>query len=109
MTIKVEEYCEKMGFFLVTIPAGTKGPTRFGWQKPEQALSDPEKARLYYEQNPTHNVGLLHGASGTCAVDIDHVEHTKLIFEAIRVGRQEYLRWSARATAATFNNLERVG
>ena len=42
MTIKVEEYCENLGWYLVTIPAGTKGPTRFGWQKPEQALSDPD-------------------------------------------------------------------
>jgi len=92
MTIKVEEYCEKMGFFLVTIPAGTKGPTRFGWQKPEQALSDPEKARLYYEQNPTHNVGLLHGASGTCAVDIDHVEHTKMIFEELGIDFSELMQ-----------------
>ena len=88
----VEEYCEKMGFFLVTIPAGTKGPTRFGWQKPEQALSDPEKARLYYEQNPTHNVGLLHGASGTCAVDIDHVEYTKMIFEELGIDFSELMQ-----------------
>ena len=92
MTIKVEEYCSKLGWYLVTIPAGTKGPTRFGWQKPEQALSDPEKARLYYEQNPTHNVGLLHGASGTCAVDIDHVEHTKLIFEELGIDFSELMQ-----------------
>ena len=52
MTIKVEEYCEKMGFFLVTIPAGTKGPTRFGWQKPEQALSDPEKGASVLRAEP---------------------------------------------------------
>jgi hypothetical protein len=88
----VEEYCSKLGWYLVTIPAGTKGPTRFGWQKPEQALSDPEKARLYYEQNPTHNVGLLHGASGTCAVDIDHVEHTKLIFEELGIDFSELMQ-----------------
>ncbi len=25
----VEEYCEKLGWYLVTIPAGTKGSTRF--------------------------------------------------------------------------------
>ena len=89
---QVSEYCSKLGWYLVTIPAGTKGPTRFGWQKPEQALSDPEKARLYYEQNPTHNVGLLHGASGTCAVDIDHVEHTKMIFEELGIDFSELMQ-----------------
>ena len=85
MKFPVEDYCAKLGWYLVTIPAGTKGPTRFGWQKPEQALSDPDAARLYYEQNPNHNVGLLHGASGTCAVDIDHVEHTKIIFAELGI------------------------
>ena len=88
----VQDYCSKLGFFLVTIPAGTKGPTRFGWQKPEQALSDPEAARKYYEQNPTHNVGLLHGASGTCAVDIDHVEYTQMIFEALGIDFSELMQ-----------------
>jgi putative DNA primase/helicase len=71
--MNIEDYCSKLGWYLVTIPAGSKGPTSFGWQKPERALSDPDEARKYYEQNPTHNVGLLHGASGTCAIDIDHV------------------------------------
>ena len=85
MSIPIEDYCSKLGWFLVTIPAGSKGPQKFGWQQPEKALSDPEAARLYYEQNPTHNVGLLHGASGTCAVDIDHVENTKLIFEELGI------------------------
>ena len=83
--MNVEDYCCKMGWYLVTIPAGSKGPTKFGWQQPEKALSDPAIARDYYEKNPTHNVGLLHGASGTCAVDIDNVENTKLIFEELGI------------------------
>ncbi len=83
--MNIEDYCSKLGWYLVTIPAGSKGPTSFGWQKPERALSDPDEARKYYEQNPTHNVGLLHGASGTCAIDIDHVENTKLIFEELGI------------------------
>ena len=83
--MKIEEYCSRLSWYLVTIPAGSKGPTKFGWQKPEQALSDPDAAREYYELNPTHNVGLLHGASGTCAVDIDNVENTKLIFEELGI------------------------
>jgi hypothetical protein len=85
MKFSVEDYCSKLGWYLVTIPAGTKGPTKFGWQQPEKALSDPEEARKYYEQNPTHNVGLLHGASGTCAIDIDNVEHTKMIFDELGI------------------------
>ncbi len=75
-----EAYCSRLGWYLVAIPAGTKGPTQFGWQKPERALSDPGQARDYFEANPSHNMGLLHGPSRTCAIDIDHVENTRLIF-----------------------------
>ena len=83
--MNISDYCSKLGWYLVTIPAGSKGPTRFGWQQPERALSDPQAAQQYYEQNPTHNVGLLHGASGTCAIDIDNVEHTKIIFDELGI------------------------
>lgn len=73
-------YCADLGWYLVTIPAGTKGPTSFGWQKPERAIYTPEAALDYWSRNPTHNVGLLHSASGTVALDVDHVENTKIIF-----------------------------
>ena len=92
MNFPVEDYCSKLGWFLVSIPPGTKGPTKFGWQKPERALSDPEQARLYYEENPNHNVGLLHGASGTAAIDIDHVENTQLIFESLGIDFSELMQ-----------------
>ena len=39
MSLQVEDYCSKLSWYLVTIPAGSKGPTRFGWQQPEKALS----------------------------------------------------------------------
>ena len=90
--MKIEDYCSRLSWYLVTIPAGSKGPTKFGWQKPEQALSDPDAAREYYEQNPTHNVGLLHGASKTCAVDIDNVEYTKIIFEELGIDFSELMQ-----------------
>ena len=92
MSFQIEDYCSKLSWYLVTIPAGSKGPTRFGWQQPEKALSDPDQARLYYEQNPNHNVGLLHGASGTCAIDIDNVEHTKIIFEHLGIDFSELMQ-----------------
>ncbi len=92
MNFPVQDYCSKLGWFLVSIPPGTKGPTKFGWQKPERALSDPEQARLYYEENPNHNVGLLHGASGTCAIDIDSVENTQLIFESLGIDFSELMQ-----------------
>lgn len=79
------KYCSDLGWFLVAIPAGTKGPISPGWQKPERAIYTPEAARDYWDANPSHNVGLLHSASGTVALDVDHVEHTKLIFEHLGI------------------------
>lgn len=90
------DYCQRLGWYLVAIPAGTKGPTTFGWQKPERAISDPEQAREYFTNNPTHNVGLLHGPSGTCAIDVDHVENTKIIFEALGIDYEALLNSAPR-------------
>lgn len=68
----------EMGWSLVGIPAGSKAPSTFGWQ---QRATPPE----YWEKNPAHNIGLLHSMSGTCALDIDHMAHTRLIFDALNI------------------------
>jgi hypothetical protein len=78
-------YTSQLGWYLVTMPAGSKGPQTLGWQQPERALSDPDQAAAYYTANPTHNMGLLHGPSGTAALDVDNVEHTRLIFAELGV------------------------
>ena len=76
-------YCADMAWSLVTIPAGSKAPRAMGWQRPEQAISTADAAREYWTANPDHNVGLLHSASGTVALDIDNVEWTRIIFEGL--------------------------
>jgi hypothetical protein len=76
----VKHYTE-LGWALVTIPAGSKAPTDYGW--PEKALRRTEDAVAYYERNATHNVGLLHSASGTCALDIDNMEWSRTAFTAM--------------------------
>lgn len=78
----VKHYTE-LGWALVAIPAGSKAPTHYGWHLPEKALSRTEDAVAYYQRNPTHNVGLLHSASGTCALDIDHLENSRTAFAAL--------------------------
>ena len=77
------DYCAKLGWYLVPIPAGSKGPVHARWQ--QRALSSPQAAEQFFEKYPTHNVGLLHGVSGTCAVDIDDVALTKLIFAELGI------------------------
>lgn len=76
-------YCDDLGWSLVTIPAGSKAPRGMGWQRPEQAISTAQAAQDYWKANPDHNVGLLHSASGTVALDIDNVEWTRIIFDGL--------------------------
>lgn len=76
----VKHYTE-LGWALVAIPAGSKAPTDYGW--PEKALRRTEDAVAYYQRNATHNVGLLHSASGTCALDIDSMEWSRTAFAAM--------------------------
>ena len=91
----VKHYTE-LGWALVTIPAGSKAPTNYGWQQPERALRQPDDAMRYYKANPTHNVGLLHSASGTCAIDIDHLEWSRMAFTALGLDLDDILAKAPR-------------
>lgn len=81
----IARYCADHGFYLVAIPAGSKAPKGFGWQRPEQAICTAEAALDYWTRNPGHNVGLLHAPSGTAALDVDHVENTRIIFSELGI------------------------
>lgn len=56
------------GLALVPIPAGKKGPNSPGWNKPENAITDPDQAEVL-----GGNIGLAHAYSTplTMALDID--------------------------------------
>jgi hypothetical protein len=85
---QAKAYAE-LGWALVAIPAGSKGPTTFGWQT---KATPPE----HWKENPTHNIGLLHSLSGTCALDIDHMAHTRLICEALNIDLDAILAQAPR-------------
>ena len=78
-----------IGWALVSMPAGSKAPSTFGWQT---KATPPE----HWGANPTHNIGLLHGLSGTCALDIDDMENTRLIFEALNIDLDALLKSAPR-------------
>jgi hypothetical protein len=99
MTTKAESiarYCADLGWYLVAIPAGTKGPRGFGWQNPERAICTAEAAAEYWTKNPDHNVGLLHAPSGTAAFDVDHIENTRLICEEMGIDYDAIMRGAPR-------------
>lgn len=76
------DYC-KLGWSIVPIQPAAKGPTHKHW--PERALSDAYAVQQFYDRFPTHNIGLLHSASGTCALDFDHLANSKTIFAGMGI------------------------
>lgn len=62
-------YCAQLGFSLVSIPLGTKGPTRKGWNR--AGVRSEAGARAYWGRNPMDGIGLLHAESGTATFDQD--------------------------------------
>lgn len=80
---------DSLGWALVPIPAGSKNPTTFGWQT---RGVDPS----HWDRNPTHNIGLLHSLSGTCALDIDNMEHTRIICREMNIDLDAILNGAPR-------------
>jgi putative DNA primase/helicase len=68
-----EDYV-RHGLALVQIPVGQKGPVTPGWNKRQNAITDPERARAL-----TGNVGLAHAYSSppTMALDIDDLPRAR--------------------------------
>ncbi|MDE8651434.1 phage/plasmid primase, P4 family [Novosphingobium album (ex Liu et al. 2023)] len=72
------------GFSLCAIPRGTKGPSAPGWNRPENAITDPAVAALL-----TEGVGLLHAYSRTMALDYDDIPQAKewLLARGVNTGQ----------------------
>ena len=84
-------YTASLQFALVPIPPRCKAPTTKGWQR--AAITDPETAAGYWGAHPDHNMGLLHSASATCAIDADGShEHVAAAFAAVGLEWEALLR-----------------
>jgi len=74
-------YIEKLGWYLIPIPPGKKGPTGKGWNKPENAITTREKA-IHWIKNPNDNMGVLLGSSKIITLDVDDLDNTKSCFSS---------------------------
>lgn len=83
-------YTYALGFHLVPIPQGHKGPRTLGWNKPENALSDPQQAAQRFGHSH-ENMGLLHSASGTVVLDIDDEEAARQALGAVNLDLADLL------------------
>jgi hypothetical protein len=63
-----------LGWGLCSIPPGTKGPTDPGWNSPGNIIKTPWQATATIGARPAYGLDLVHSVSGTCAIDVDHLE-----------------------------------
>lgn len=68
----------RLGFALVPIEPGSKGPRGSGWQKRGVGAE-------YWRLHPEMGMGLIHGLSGTATLDVDHPEWATLALEAVGI------------------------
>lgn len=64
-----------LGWGLCSIPRGTKGPSDDNWNSPALVIDTRDKALATITSRPDNGLGLVHASSGTCAIDVDHLEY----------------------------------
>lgn len=78
------QYIDRLGFALVPIPVGTKGPRDDGWNRPRSAdnptgyITDPLEAERHWTAHPEHGIGVVLGPSGIVSLDVDDVECARI-------------------------------
>ena len=77
-------YINTFGWYLVPVPAGTKGPRTPGWNTIEKSIHDVDGA-IHWKENRHDNVGVLLAPSKLVVVDIDNIEETKIIFSSLGI------------------------
>ncbi len=89
-----EQYID-LGWALVPIPPGTKGPNQPGWNLPENLVTTKEGCE-FWEQKPQYNVGVQLEESKLVVLDIDNIEYTKLLFAEFGLDYDEVLDGAPR-------------
>lgn len=88
-------YVKELGWSLVPIPPGTKGPNTPGWNTPGNAVSTEEGCQ-FWEKNPEWNMGALLSESRLAILDIDHLENTQILFDALGISYEEIVKDAPR-------------
>ncbi|MGR3893588.1 DUF5906 domain-containing protein [Pseudomonas sp. 1176_21] len=81
MAAWARRYIETFGLALVPIEPGEKGPKGLGWNKLGGYYTSPEPAETFWQQYPTHNLGVVLGPSRVCSLDVDDVQWTRFVLQ----------------------------
>ena len=85
-----------LGWGLCSIPRGTKGPTDDDWNSPALVIDTREKALAVCQTRPDNGLGLVHASSGTCALDVDHVDYFRTCLSEFGLDFDELLSGAPR-------------
>ena len=87
LTPNLTRYLE-LGFALTFFRYGTKYPTHEDWQN--KPVTRPDQLEPFL--HTPHNVGILHGYSGTACLDIDHENYARTALAAVGVDLDALLK-----------------
>lgn len=73
-------YIETFGLALVPIEPGEKAPKGMAWNQPGGYIIDALAAETFWQNNPSHNLGVVLGPSRVCSLDVDDVKWTRFVF-----------------------------
>jgi putative DNA primase/helicase len=82
-------YVRKYNLAIVPIEPGMKGPRGVGWNQPGGYLTQDAEVTQFYNEHPDWNMGVVLGPSGLCSLDIDHVEHSTIVLDALGIDLHE--------------------
>lgn len=86
------------GFALcATNPKNNKQPAGGGWQKNGRPAD-------FWAQNHGHGIGLVHGLSGTCALDLDELDKAHIALEAVGVNLEALLADGVQIHSGKYNS-----
>jgi len=99
LTVSIKEaarrYTTALGWSIVPIPPGIKGPNGSGWNKPEKLIKTPDECDRIRDG---WNIGVQLEESGIVSIDIDHIEYTKIMLESLGLKYDELFDGAPRIT-----------
>ena len=84
-----------LGWALVPIPAGTKGPNQPGWNLRKNLVTTKEGCE-FWKDHRDWNIGVQLEESNIVVLDIDNIEYTKLLFFDFGLDYDDILRDAPR-------------
>lgn len=103
-----KHYIEALGFGLCIFDTGTKGPNQSGWNTPRLYIDSIEKAEREFSRHPGANMGVIHEASNTVCIDVDHFEWLQIAFEIFGIDVDDTLKAGVRLTSGRPNRAKAI-